>query len=194
MTTLETDPSLRADEVLVDVPVQAPVDPAGIAAALRPFGESLMLPGPAYTSADVLAWEQRHLFAGSWTCLGRTASLRDGANQRALMVGDLGVLLTFPEEGDRVRAFANVCRHRAHELLAVGETCGPARAGLPVPRLVVRADRLAARGAQDRAVPGQVRAGPGCASRGGLARLDIRQRHRHRTTVRRAHRRTGRAG
>lgn len=120
MTTLETDPSLSAAEVVVDVPVQAPVDSAGIAAALRPFGESLMLPGLAYTSTDVLAWERRHLFAGSWTCLGRTSSLRDEANQRALMVGDLSVLLTFPNEG--VQAFANVCRHRAHELLAVGDS------------------------------------------------------------------------
>ena len=122
MTTIKTDPSLRADDVLVDIPVHAPVDPAAIAAALRPFGESLMLPGPAYTSPDVFAWEQRNLFAGSWTCLGRTASLREIGNQRALMVGDLSVLLTFPEDGPGVHAFANVCRHRAHELLAVGES------------------------------------------------------------------------
>jgi glycine betaine catabolism A len=121
MTTLDTDPSLSADEVVVDVRVQAPVDPVGVAAALRPFGESLMLPGPAYTSAEVLAWEQRRFFAGSWTCLGRSASLREGGNQRALIVGDLGVLLTFPEDGQGVRAFANVCRHRAHELLAIDE-------------------------------------------------------------------------
>jgi Rieske 2Fe-2S family protein len=121
MTTLETDPSLSADDVVVEPPVLAPVDPAGVAAALRPFGESLMLPGPAYTSPEVLAWERRQLFAGSWTCLGRTASLRRGGNHTALTVGDLGVLLTFPEDAG-VQAFANVCRHRAHELLADGES------------------------------------------------------------------------
>ena len=44
----------------------APIPAAGLDAALRPFGDSTMLPREAYTSADVLAWEQRHFFAGSW--------------------------------------------------------------------------------------------------------------------------------
>jgi Rieske 2Fe-2S family protein len=34
-----------------------------------------MLPAAAYTSEEVLAWEQRHLYAGSWTCLGRLEEL-----------------------------------------------------------------------------------------------------------------------
>ena len=34
-----------------------------------------MLPAPAYTSDEVLAWERRHLFAGTWTCLGRLDEL-----------------------------------------------------------------------------------------------------------------------
>ncbi len=100
--------------------ISAPLDPAAVAAALRPFGESVMLPGAAYTSHAVLAWERRHLFAGSWTCLGRTATLSAGVTQRAVTVGDLAVLLTFPDDG--VRAFANICRHRGHELLGSGET------------------------------------------------------------------------
>src|SRR5262245_61402070 len=79
-----------------------------------PAGGS-MLPGDKYTSADVLAWERRHLFAGAWTCLGRTAELRAGVTHRAVTAGDVGVLLTFPVEG--ARAYANVCRHRGHELL-----------------------------------------------------------------------------
>ena len=35
----------------------------------------LMMPAEAYTSPEVLAWERRHLFAGSWTCLGRVDDL-----------------------------------------------------------------------------------------------------------------------
>ena len=99
----------------------APVDPDGLARALLPFGESTMLPAEAYTSPDVLAWERRNLVAGSWACVGRVDELRsagpDGgtATQRALLVGDIPVLLTF--EGDDVRAFANTCRHRGHVLL-----------------------------------------------------------------------------
>ena len=35
----------------------------------------LMMPAEAYTSPEVLAWERRHLFAGSWSCLGRVDDL-----------------------------------------------------------------------------------------------------------------------
>ena len=84
-----------------------------------------MLPAVAYTSAEVLAWERRHLFAGTWTCLGRLDELLpddlDGSpvTQRAVTVGDVAALLTRDVRGDRgtVRMFANTCRHRAHELL-----------------------------------------------------------------------------
>jgi Rieske 2Fe-2S family protein len=103
--------------------VAAPLDPGALAAALRPFGSSRTLPAQAYTDAAVLAWERRHLFAGAWTCVGRVDELRTGEDgrpctQRAMTVGDVGVLLTFPDGA--VRGFANVCRHRAHELLADG--------------------------------------------------------------------------
>ena len=80
-----------------------------------------MLPAVAYTSEEVLAWERRHLFAGTWTCLGRLDELLpDGpgkpTTQRAAMVGDVPVLLT-RDPGGEVRMFANTCRHRGHELL-----------------------------------------------------------------------------
>ena len=88
-----------------------------------------MLPAVAYTSEEVLAWERRHLLAGTWTCLGRLdellpTALDDGrpATQRAVMVGDVAALLTrSAAEPGAVRMFANTCRHRAHELLADGE-------------------------------------------------------------------------
>ncbi|MGH9243328.1 MAG: aromatic ring-hydroxylating oxygenase subunit alpha [Acidimicrobiales bacterium] len=97
-----------------------PIDPEAIAASLRPHGESVMLPAAAYTSAEVLAWERRHVFAGSWTCVGRVEELAaDGATYRAVEVGDVGVVVTTAGDGT-VRALANVCRHRGHELLPVG--------------------------------------------------------------------------
>jgi len=40
-----------------------------------------MLPAAAYTSPEVLAWELRHLFAGSWTRLGRLVGLFPGAGR-----------------------------------------------------------------------------------------------------------------
>jgi Rieske 2Fe-2S family protein len=96
-------------------------------------GAATMLPASAYTSPDVLAWERRHLFAGTWTCVGREEDLRqhgDGssdartrqATQRAVVVGDVSVLLSWDSAGTEpnLRAFANTCRHRGHELLEVG--------------------------------------------------------------------------
>lgn len=99
----------------------APLPADGLDDALRPFGSSRMLPVAAYTDPAVLAWERRFLFAGSWTCLGRRAQLAAEGNQHALTVGDVSVVVTLSEE--RVRAFANACRHRGHELLPGGGTC-----------------------------------------------------------------------
>src|SRR6059058_246939 len=85
--------------------------------ALKPFGESRMLPSAAYTSAEVFAWEQRELFAGTWTCLGRVADLFSGTtSQRGCTAGDVPVLVTRDGDG-QVHAFADTCRHRGHELL-----------------------------------------------------------------------------
>src|SRR5918995_5127773 len=101
---------------------RAPIAPGALEPALRPFGHCTMLPAVAYTSDDVFAWERRHLFAGSWTCVGRVEELRDGGvTQRGLVVGDVPVLLTFPPDRG-VRALANTCRHRGHEILPTGGT------------------------------------------------------------------------
>jgi len=99
----------------------APVDPAGLEAALRPFGESRMLPREAYTSEAVFAWEQEHFFSGSWTCIGHSSELASPGDLRAESFGSWGVLLTRDEDA-RLHAFVNACRHRGHELLSCGET------------------------------------------------------------------------
>ena len=53
----------------------APLSAAGVADALRPFGQSRMLPRAAYVDPAVFAWEQRHFFAGGWLCVGRSDQL-----------------------------------------------------------------------------------------------------------------------
>jgi Rieske 2Fe-2S family protein len=61
----------------------------------------------------------------------------------ALTVGDVGVLLT--RDGDRIRGFGNVCRHRGHELLGAGATAGRAAIVCPYHGWAYRLDgRLAA--------------------------------------------------
>jgi Rieske 2Fe-2S family protein len=102
----------------------APLDPAALAAALRPFGSSTMLPRAAYTDPAVFAWEQQNFLGGGWTCVGFSAMLPDPGDQRAEPAGSGSVLLTRDEDGT-LHAFANACRHRGHELLPAGDTGQP---------------------------------------------------------------------
>jgi len=97
----------------------APLDPAGVAASLAPFGQSRMLPRAAYVDPAVFEWEQRHFFGGGWLCVGRDDQLPEPGSQRAEAVGEGSVLLTRGEDGG-LHAFANTCRHRGHELLPCG--------------------------------------------------------------------------
>jgi len=98
----------------------APVPADDLAAALAPFGQSRMLPRAAYVDPAVFEWEQRNIFSG-WICVGHAADLDGVGTQRAVGTGANGVLLVNGDDG-AIRAFANTCRHRGHELLACGET------------------------------------------------------------------------
>src|ERR687887_147800 len=104
--------------MLDTAPAASPFTPDQLAGALAPFGQSVMLPREAYTSERVLAFELERFFTDSWVCVGRDEELAAGG-QRAVRVGGIGVLLVRGLDG-RLRAFANVCRHRGHELLETG--------------------------------------------------------------------------
>ena len=69
----------------------APLDQAKVSATLAPtLGRSRTLPAEAYLSEEVFSWERRHLFEGSWVCVGRTEGLGD-AGRAAGAIGVLGV-------------------------------------------------------------------------------------------------------
>jgi glycine betaine catabolism A len=99
----------------------APIDSASLEDALRPFGESTMLPRAAYVDPEVFAWEQRNFFDGGWICVGFSSMLASPGDQRAEPAGLGSVLLTRDDDG-KLHAFANTCRHRGHELLSAGES------------------------------------------------------------------------
>jgi Rieske 2Fe-2S family protein len=103
----------------------APLDPAEVALALAPFGESRLLPRDAYVSDEVLEWERRYLF-DDWMCVGRSSDVPP-TGLRAESVGGYGVLLVRDKDGE-LRAFENVCRHRGHELLPCGGATQSSRA------------------------------------------------------------------
>ena len=98
----------------------APVPADDLAAALAPFGRSRMLPRAAYVDPAVFEWEQRNIFSG-WICVGHGDDLSGVGTQRAVGEGERGVLLVRGDDG-LIRAFANSCRHRGHELLPCGGT------------------------------------------------------------------------
>jgi Rieske 2Fe-2S family protein len=97
----------------------APLDHELVAESLRPFGQSRMLPPAAYLDPAVFAWEQRHILDGGWMCVGRGDQVPGAGDQRAERAGAGSVLLVRGDAGV-LRAFANTCRHRGHELLPSG--------------------------------------------------------------------------
>jgi Rieske 2Fe-2S family protein len=101
--------------------VVSPIHPELLESVLAPLGRSRTLPGEAYTSEHVLAWERRRFFEASWVCVGRSGLLAQPGDQYAIRVGGEGVLLTRDGDG-RLHGFFNVCRHRGHELLGIGES------------------------------------------------------------------------
>jgi glycine betaine catabolism A len=72
-----------------------------------------------YTDPDVFAWEQAHLFDSGWVCVGRADQVATARQQHAVSVGATSVLLVRGDDGV-LRAFANICSHRGHELLPCG--------------------------------------------------------------------------
>lgn len=77
------------------------------------------LPAEAYVSAEVFAWEQHHLFESAWVCVGRSSDVGQAQDQLAIEIGSQSVVLVRDRDGV-LRGFFNSCRHRGHELLAVG--------------------------------------------------------------------------
>jgi Rieske 2Fe-2S family protein len=104
----------------VAVKDRAPISQSAVEAALAPFGESVTLPAEAYTTDDVFAFEQERFFTHGWVCAGRVDGLVGTNQARAIQLGNEPILLMRDGEGD-LRGFYNTCRHRAHELLPIGD-------------------------------------------------------------------------
>jgi len=100
--------------------VAAPIEPSKLQPVLASApGAARTLPAEAYLSAEVFGWELEWFFEASWTCVGRADDLGAPGDQKAVRIGEEGILLVRDRGGD-LRAFYNVCRHRGHELVEPG--------------------------------------------------------------------------
>jgi phenylpropionate dioxygenase-like ring-hydroxylating dioxygenase large terminal subunit len=65
-----------------------------------------------YTHAELLAFEQQHIFQKTWLYLGHCNTLMPSSNVRAIAIADKSILLIRGVD-QQIRAFHNVCPHRA---------------------------------------------------------------------------------
>ena len=90
----------------------------GIAAGYDPDPtRSMSLHADAYTEFRWHEIDQREIIARTWQWVCHIESLRDPGSYVALEVAGMPVALVRGRDGE-LRAFYNVCQHRAHELLS----------------------------------------------------------------------------
>ncbi len=77
---------------------------------------SAALPGYLYSDPAVFAEEKRRLFYSSWQVVGHESELPQVGDYVCATIVDQGVFVLRGRDGT-LRAFFNVCQHRAHELL-----------------------------------------------------------------------------
>ncbi|MQA91396.1 MAG: Rieske 2Fe-2S domain-containing protein [Gemmatimonas sp.] len=73
------------------------------------------LPPEWFTSPEIFALEKEHIFRRSWNLVGRTDQIAEVGDRFSFTLHDEPVLVVRASE-DKVRAFANVCRHRSHRV------------------------------------------------------------------------------
>jgi Rieske 2Fe-2S family protein len=78
------------------------------------------LGGAHYTSPELFAAEQEHVFEAMWFCAARSADLELPGKFKKVQVGRESVLLVRGRDG-LLRAFLNVCRHRGAQLCTEAE-------------------------------------------------------------------------
>ncbi len=83
-----------------------------IEALRRPIDDARGLPGAAYTSEEFFELEQERMFRRTWMCVGFECDIPNPGDAMPITVGGLPIILVRSKKGE-VKAFHNVCRHRA---------------------------------------------------------------------------------
>ena len=80
------------------------------------LAQGYTLPASWYTDPDVLALEHERIFRRSWQYVGRADQVAKAGDYFSCRAGDVPLVVLRDREG-ALRAFVNVCRHRAHEVV-----------------------------------------------------------------------------
>ena len=81
------------------------------------LASGLTLPAGWYTDPAVLRLEQERIFRRSWTYAGRAEQVAEPGRYFTARAGDVPIVCVRGQDGE-LRAFVNVCRHRASVLVA----------------------------------------------------------------------------
>jgi choline monooxygenase len=79
--------------------------------------QSWTLPAKAYYSPEVWELEKENILFKSWIFVGPASELLEEGAYTTLTIGDQNIAVVRGKDG-ALRAFYNVCAHRAHELLS----------------------------------------------------------------------------
>lgn len=91
-------------------------DPARYAAVRRPLLEAETLPLECYTSPEFYQREVQEIFMKCWNCIGREDFIKKpGDYYTQSLVGTSLIIVRGSD--NKIRAFANTCRHRGAKLL-----------------------------------------------------------------------------
>jgi choline monooxygenase len=69
-----------------------------------------------YTDPDIVARERERIFRRAWHYVGRTAQVARPGDYFTAAVGEVPIVVV--RDGEALRAFVNVCRHRRHEVMS----------------------------------------------------------------------------
>ena len=83
------------------------------------------LPAWAYRSPEFFQAERREIFARSWLLVGHVSQLREPGDYVSMMIAGEPIAVVRGKDGE-LRAFSNVCRHRAARVLDGAGNCGKA--------------------------------------------------------------------
>ena len=91
-----------------------------VTAIRKPIEKAGGLPGAAYTSQEFFDLEQETFFPRTWMGVGFEADIPKAGDAMPVMIGKLPIILVRNEVGE-IKAFHNVCRHRAATVLTKPE-------------------------------------------------------------------------